>query len=489
MDASDILNQAGKETTSGGLLGLQGQAQSALSGEQGAAEKAKAAIATKQAQGEAYLTGTYNQQADAAKAQRDADTQRYEAFMPTRQNGSDLLKMFAGLATLGFMSGGRGRDSGLAAMKNMTGALQGAQQGLTDRYNSELKEYEKNFAALKAHNEQVDKAYREALETFGRNRDEGLAKLRVAIAQDGENSVIPHMIKAGDIQSAMKVLDSRRKSVEQQETKAKEMQERFAEQKLMLQIKQGMESQSPKNITPEQVDFYVQQAAMGDNSWRTGLGRTKEGVSLIMAVDRRIPQWAAEHGMTPADFGTNKAAYAAKASALKKRQDYVAAVDNLSRQVDGAAQMVEQMLTTGPKDAGLRIINKWLQAGRTATNDPNVAQFNMLMQDLGRQHQRMVTAAQSAGQLHVASQETADKIFNTSNSPQEIAALIKQLRQEAARDKQAGADSMRELQDEMRNLSKKPEPAASSSTPIGQPYADPDKERRYQEWKKANGYQ
>lgn len=70
-----------------------------------------------------------------------------KGFEPTRENATDLTALFATTAIAAFMGGGGGRYSGMAALNNMAGAMEGYRKGRRDLFERELKEFDKNFKA------------------------------------------------------------------------------------------------------------------------------------------------------------------------------------------------------------------------------------------------------------------------------------------------------------------------------------------------------
>lgn len=70
-----------------------------------------------------------------------------KGFEPTRENATDLTALFATTAIAAFMGGGGGRYSGMAALNNMAGAMEGYRKGRKDLFDRELKEFDKNFKA------------------------------------------------------------------------------------------------------------------------------------------------------------------------------------------------------------------------------------------------------------------------------------------------------------------------------------------------------
>ena len=165
---------------------------------------------------------------------------------------------------------------------------------------------------------------------------------------------------------------------------------------------------------------------------------------------------------------------------LADRQKYSTAVEQLQGTLTKQADLVESLIAKGASGAGSPVLNKWLQAGRKATGDPDVRAFNAAIVGLGREHQRVLTSPLSNAQLHASASATADELINTADTPQSIRALIKVMKTEAANGKQQAQETLKGVRDQMKQLDK------GDAAPAGQAYSDADKEARYQAWKAKN---
>jgi len=85
----------------------------------------------------------------AAYQEQIKDPQEFirRGFEPSRENAADLTALFATTAIAAFMGGGGGRYSGMAALNNMAGAMEGYRKGRKDLFDREIKEFDKNFKA------------------------------------------------------------------------------------------------------------------------------------------------------------------------------------------------------------------------------------------------------------------------------------------------------------------------------------------------------
>lgn len=168
--------------------------------------------------------GKYAQ--DVQKAQDEAGKSMMEAtFTPTRENANDLMQLFSMLSVAAMMAGGKGRQSGLAAMNAMSGALEGYQKGRKDVFANELKQFEARMKEVQMHNQNVRTKLEDALRTYQVNRDAGIAKIK-GLEMELQGSQAAAKLRMGDIDSTIKYLSEQDKSVRQTLLKFAEMQKK-----------------------------------------------------------------------------------------------------------------------------------------------------------------------------------------------------------------------------------------------------------------------
>lgn len=223
------------------------------------------------------------------------------------------------------------------------------------------------------------------------------------------------------------------------------------------------------------VDFYAKQSLGGDNSWQVGLARGKVGQQLIQRVKDRIPELAEATGQTAQDVSGTKAEMKALDKTLTDRVKYSTAVEQLQGTLSKQAELVESLIGKGASASGSPVLNKWLQAGRKATGDPDVRALNAAIIGLSREHQRVLGGPLSNAQLHASSAETADKLINSADTPESMRALIKVMRTEAANGKKQADETVKEIKGRISGLGRgnaKPETSSEDKAAM--------------EWAKAN---
>jgi hypothetical protein len=203
---------------------------------------------------------------------------------------------------------------------------------------------------------------------------------------------------------------------------------------------------------PETVAFWTNVAISGDRDWQVGLARGKAGQKLIEAVKVNIPKRMKELGLDPQDYGTTRAQYVGLQKTMADRQKYVTAVEQLQSTLDKQGQLVESLLDKGAAKGGAPILNKPINAIRSALGDDDFTKLQAALIGLSREHQRVLTSPMSNAQLHVQSQETGDKLVNGSMTPTQIRGIIGLMRTEAKNGRDAGTEALNSTAEKMRGL-------------------------------------
>jgi hypothetical protein len=184
-------------------------------------------------------------------------------------------------------------------------------------------------------------------------------------------------------------------------------------------------------LTPEQrdaVDWYSKMSLGGDQTWRTGLARTRGGSDLIKAVDERVPQMAAELGLSPADIGTNKAVRVATSSALTQNTKDVATlkpyVEMLHQNVDILSTLADKAIATNSALANKPI--NWVR--QNMGDNPAVADYLAQIEIVKNEATRVISNPRLVGQMTDTARKEIESIINGSmpiNSTKTVLARIK----------------------------------------------------------------
>jgi hypothetical protein len=110
-------------------------------------------------------------------ARYEPQLQRTPDFVPSEENKAALVGLFGLIGAIGAFGGGKSYGSAVGAMNAMGGMLKGYSQGRKDLFEREKAEFEKQMTAVKAHNDEIMKAYARAKDLA--KTDLGLAQAKL----------------------------------------------------------------------------------------------------------------------------------------------------------------------------------------------------------------------------------------------------------------------------------------------------------------------
>ena len=172
--------------------------------------------------------------------------------------------------------------------------------------------------------------------------------------------------------------------------------------------------------TKEEVDFYAEMAMSGDQSWRVGLGRSKDGVALIRAVDRRMPELAKEVGMKPGDVVANKQEVATRLKAL--RDFSTGTQGQMVTSFNTAIDHLDTLNNLGKalKNGDMQLANKIKNTAAEWTGDADITNLDTAKQIVGAEIIKAIVARGGGVQER---EEAADRISRIS-SPAQLSGYI-----------------------------------------------------------------
>ena len=128
--------------------------------------------------------------------QKKKDMQESSPFAPSKENAKDLFELFSLISVATFGSGGKGQYHGMRTLASLNGMMEGYNQGKKDRFDTEVKEFDKNLLAIKSHNDKVEKIYNDAMSLLATNKEAGEQKIRELIALDN-NGIAARLARSG----------------------------------------------------------------------------------------------------------------------------------------------------------------------------------------------------------------------------------------------------------------------------------------------------
>jgi hypothetical protein len=133
----------------------------------------------------------------------------------------------------------------------------------------------------------------------------------------------------------------------------------------------------PKKLvfTPEAVDFEAKQLLLTGQMPPMGLAGGDARIQII----NRAAELAKEQGHTMEDYLAGRAQWKADTASLGQITKIADAVTAFEATAEANMKIAEDRMNKGAGTALGPVVNRWLQAGRVATGDPDVAAFNTAM--------------------------------------------------------------------------------------------------------------
>ena len=200
-------------------------------------------------------------------------------FIPTRDNAQDLAGLFGLIGVIGMVTA---KGNAMNAMSAMNGMLEGHRKGRTDLFKQQQAEFDKNFKAMQAKVQTLEKELSEAMALKAKDREAGELKIQQALAKSESPLLKAMKDKQGDmavltaIRGARKDLDT----IVTQENKLQEAADRRAIQEAQMKMRQELaELKAQGSAKATQQQFIAQRAvnALG------GVASSMESISRLPA--------------------------------------------------------------------------------------------------------------------------------------------------------------------------------------------------------------
>lgn len=186
-------------------------------------------------------------------------------------------------------------------------------------------------------------------------------------------------------------------------------------------------------LTPEgldnQIDTYI--ASRGAIMPQFGYG--KAGVANRDKFYNGLAGKMKEQGLTANDIASGRAEYKANSMALGQVSKMRNSVQSYEQTVQKNMTLLEGLVAKGAK-SGAPIINRWIQAGRAAiSGDPDVTAYNTAIQTVVNEYAKVMAGGTgSSAASSDSARAEAGKLLNNAQTPQQVQAAIKTMRQEMA---------------------------------------------------------
>ena len=316
-----------------------------------------------------------------------------------------------------------------------------------------------NQNAIDAAKWSVD-AYKDAIEQIKTDRDGGKAEL-MAVASALKDETIPYMLQHYGPATTTKLIADQERQITAMEKAAPDIEIRHNQAQNGLAVMdaqnglaQAQQSKDPAKIAAAQA--VLQSATQRAQSYNAATSKrgagaggggdlTPEGETLAATMFAQTGQMPSlgmgggpirvkiindaaklltDSGVNPADAVAGQADVKAARSALTKVSTLSAVSSGQEKAALKAMSLAESLMDKGAgTDAG-SVVNRWLQAGKQATGDPDVAAFNTAIDTFTNEYAKIITGSTSATGATDASRREAADMLSKFGSPEQMKAQM-----------------------------------------------------------------
>lgn len=464
------------------------------------------ALKTRQAALDAESASVHQRQDSEMRPVEDALSTELNAPTPKREhvdmplppdvkqvfNGKDYQQFSTMLLGLALIGGAASHGNWLGVTKTLSGALQGWHDGKHEQAQRMLDDYKMQFDAAKAKEAQANREYEDVLGNRNLSINQKLQQIRILAAQHGRQD-IALAAQQKNLDAVAKQIEGGKNMLTQAEARHEDMQQRLADSRQNHADMMELRRQQLADARQRHADVM---AARG-----TGIGgvkgapQTPEGMDLAAEVGRlqgSMPSFfggkgllfdtLAKKGVTADEYVTGKIEVAANTSAARQAVTKLQGVERLTSAVEQLQDEVV-MLARANGNGQVPAFNATMNSIKRNMGDGELQALHTLMSSTGRLYTEAVTMPGSNAQMHATAQEWATGLFNENMSLDQIRGAIYGMNKEI----QATRGALEKQVTEAVHRGHKPGGTASAPAARTAPYSDPEKERRYQEWKAQHG--
>lgn len=223
-----------------------------------------------------------------------------------------------------------------------------------------------------------------------------------------------------------------------------------------------------------------------DGTLPPNMGRGQQGADQATKIRNRAAQLAKEVGMSPDEIRfaqlTNKAQVSAIMQLGKARAQILQFEKTANMNADLALQASEKVDRTG-----VPVINRWIQAGRTAIGgDVEASKFHAATETFVSEYAKVMSGGYGAAATTEGAQNRAHGLLNEAHTKDQFRGVVGQLKAEMENRVKALNGQMEEEKGRLRGAVRKPTGDAPP-TPAATPVASPSAPASFQDGQTATG--
>lgn len=347
---------------------------------------------------------------------------------PVAQITNPLKAMSPGLMLLATLGGALTRAPITTALNNATGFINGVKAGNQYITKTRLDNFNAAIKQATAANATATDQYKLAMSQYGNDA----AKLQqdlLGIASEHGDDPVKALLESGDIKDAVNLIESREKTASDMQVKLAQLNEaaQFHSASLALananlKIKQQqLKDQEQNTLTPDAVQIGAETYLATGQLPYLGMGAAGGGRQAIMNAAAEL---AKKNNITPQDILAGRVEYKATQSSLNNLQKQSDAAQSYLQTMDRNIQILQGLLNKGAGTSAGPVINRWLQAGRSATGDPDVRAFNTAMNTVMDEYAKIISGSVGTQGASVTALNQTNNMLRSFDSPQAITETI-----------------------------------------------------------------
>lgn len=190
--------------------------------------------------------------------------------------------------------------------------------------------------------------------------------------------------------------------------------------------------------------FMAEQALAGDRTVFVNLGRGKQGAANVVKVREALQRIAADRGLSGRDVATAMAEFEGMKAGERALGTRTAQFGMAKSEAYTMADLVTKASDSVPRTA-FPDVNRALNAFYTKTGDTNIVQFGAAVNSFINAYARAVSPV---GAVTMSDKEHAREMLATAHSPEQVKAIVEQLKREM----EAAGKAPGQVKGEMRSL-------------------------------------
>lgn len=185
---------------------------------------------------------------------------------------------------------------------------------------------------------------------------------------------------------------------------------------------EGRGEQHP--LSPEAVDLNANIMLMTGQMPSLGLSGQGSAGAARLQILNRFSELAKERGLNADDIVAGRALVKADSGSLTALTRMTDAAVSFEATALKNMQIVENLMDKGAGTSLGPIVNRWLQAGKRETGDPDVAAFNSAMWTAATEYAKVMSGSTGSQASTDSARLEANRMLNTIDSPAAIRAVI-----------------------------------------------------------------